>query len=155
MKKFFVFIFMSAAVWQQYGAVVVIKPVELRNYRVNEDITFSISGVNDDKSLMKEGKFTVSFRYCGNKEICKKLTVDLAVKNPVLHTVKLDKPGFILAVPSAYKTSDGRENKWKNRHYACGGAAVDPEKIRQAGTVPEDFDIIFSVLLFIFLTGRD
>lgn len=125
------------------AATVQIRTTEFKNYKVGENVTFSVTAKADDGSLMKDGIFTVSVRDSGwdTTEICKPIEIDLAKKNPVEFTVKLDRPGFIFASPSAYKTADGKYNKWKFHAAAPydGGAAVEPEKIRQGDAMPADF----------------
>ena len=122
-----------------------IRTTEFRNYKVGETVTFTVTAKADDGSLMKDGKFTVSVRDSGvdTAEICKPVEIDLSKTNPTTFTAKLDRPGFIFASPSSYKTADGKSNRWKApaaRLQYDGGAAVEPEKIRPAGVMPADFD---------------
>lgn len=124
------------------AATLEIRTTEFKNFKIGEVINFKVTAKADDGALLKDGKFNISLKYCGQTALGKPIAIDLAKGNPASFTAKLDKPGFIFAEPSAYKTADGKTNKWKYQRHApyFGGAAVEPEKIRQAGTVPADFD---------------
>lgn len=143
MKKLIISLF-SVAACMLNAATVDIRTTEFRNYKVGETVTFTVTAKADDGSLMKDGVFTVYVRDSGidTAEICKPIEIDLSKANPAKFTAKLDRPGFIFASPSSYKTADGKYNRWKSSALKpCdGGAAVEPEKIRQGGTMPSDFD---------------
>ena len=144
MKKLFVSVLLCTAVVILNGATLTINPTEFRDYKVGEEVVFKVTAKADDGTLLKDGKFTVTVRDSGTAGdvIGKPFDIDLAKENPVTFKTKLDRPGFIFAFPSSYRTSDGKYNRWKNARNIpyCGGAGVEPEKIRQGGTVPADFD---------------
>ena len=118
-----------------------IVPAGKINFKVGEEIPFTVTAKKDKKQLLKEGTFTLSFHNSGGKKIQDDLTIDLANGNPVKVTTKLDHPGFVLIKASNVKTADGKTVKWNNHPFApLGGAAVEPEKIVTGSECPEDFD---------------
>ena len=120
-----------------------IVPTEFRSYKVGEPVTFTVTALDDQKQKMTEGTVTIAVRDSGTngKKIIDDVVIDFAKTNPVTFTAKLDRPGFILAVPSPGKTADGKEIRWENRPLpSLGGAAVEPEKIQPGAECPADFD---------------
>lgn len=122
------------------AATIDIVTTEEKIYRTGEKITFKVTAWESKGKLMSSGKFTLAVSN-GLKVMEKALPVDLAKGNPFTFTVSLDHPGFILVKPSNYTLADNKIAKWMNFRDlpALGGAAVEPEKIRQGGSVPEDF----------------
>ena len=139
MKKLFLFsvLFVFAVI---HAATIDIVTTEKRSYKTGEEITFKVTAYESKGKLMSSGKFTLKVS-SGTEVIEKALPVDLAQGNPFTFKTKLDHPGFIFVKPSNYTLADNKVEKWKNSGDlpAAGGAAVEPEKIRQGGTVPEDF----------------
>ena len=124
------------------AAILDIRTTEFKDFKVGEEIKFKVTAKADNGSLLKEGIFKIHLKYCGYSIADKPVEIDLSKGNPTFFTTKLDRPGFILAQPTPYKTADGKSHSWKYDIVtpSLGGAAVEPEKIRQAGTVPADFD---------------
>lgn len=140
MKKIFAALLIVCAVFMLNAATLELRTSEFKNYKIGETITFKGTAKADDGTFLKDGKFKITLKYCGQDPM-EEVEIDLAKGNPFTFTTKLDRAGFVFATPSSYKTSDGKYNRWKynaNTPYD-GGAAVEPEKIRQAGTVPADF----------------
>ena len=140
MKKLFLLCAAVISMAALRAAVIEIVTTEERNYRAGEEITFKVTAYESKNKLMKSGNFTIKL-ISGTRVIEKAIPVDLAKNNPFTFKTKLDYPGFILAKPSDYTLADGSKLRWKNSSElpAAGGAAVEPEKIRQSGTVPADF----------------
>ena len=144
MKKIAVLMLFYALIITLKGATLSVNATELRSYKVGENVTFKVTAKNDDGTLLKDGKFTITVRDSGTAGavVGTPLEIDLAKENPVSFTAKLDRPGFVFVFPSSYRTSDGKYHRWNSVRGVpyTGGAAVEPEKIRQGGVVPEDFD---------------
>lgn len=118
-----------------------IETVEKRNFKVNEEINFTLCAWESKDKKMTEGVFELTLKDCSGSKVIKKIPVDLAKDgNPVKFTASLDHPGFIFVSASPAKTSDGKEVKWDRYPlYSYGGAAIEPENIRTGTTRPADF----------------
>lgn len=141
MKKIFLFLSFLFAVQSLSAVTVDIVPTQLRTYKVGEKVTFKSAVLTKDKKLLKEGSYSIVLRDSGGKTIGRE-KIDLSKNNPAFVSVSLKRSGFILAVPESLTGKDGKKLRWKNTRNmpALGGAAVEPEKIRQAGKEPADFD---------------
>ena len=133
-----IFIFCCALV---SAAEIEIIPAEFKSYKVNEEITFKVTAYESKDKLMKNGVFEFTVKD-GNRILLKKVKADLSKANPFTIKVKAVRPGFIMAFAEPYKNREGKRCLWSgvNKYPAVGGVVVEPEKIRQAGTVPADFD---------------
>jgi cephalosporin-C deacetylase-like acetyl esterase len=138
MKKLFILLaaLFCAAV---YAATIDIVAAEDRDYKIGEEITFKVTAYESKDKLMSAGTFTLKITDSGLRAISVK--ADLSKGNPFTFKTKLDRAGFVFVKPTDYTLPDGKKGKWANTRDlpAAGGAAVEPEKIRQAGSVPEDF----------------
>ena len=125
-----------------FAATIHIVPAELRSYKAGEEVTFKASALSSKKKLLTQGTYAIVIRDSAGKVIGKDFKVDIAKNNPFTFKTKLDRPGFILAAPTYLTLPDGKKVKWANTRAfpAYGGAAVEPEKIVQAGKEPADFD---------------
>ena len=141
MKKLF---FISAMLWvsSMLAAVTLtMKPTEFKTYKVGETITFTAEALDAQKAKLTSGSCMVKLKYCGGKEFAEPVKLDFAQSNPATFSVKLDRPGFVLAEAGPYCAADGKETKWDIRPLPPnGGAAVEPEKIRAVGKMPTDFE---------------
>lgn len=133
------FIFALQAV---FAATINIVPAELRSYKIGEEVTFKAAALSRKKKLLTDGTYDIIIKDSAGKIIGNKFKVDIAKNNPFIFKAKLDRPGFILAAPSYLTLPNGKKEKWANSRAfpAYGGAAVEPEKIFQAGKEPADFD---------------
>lgn len=142
MKKFLsaTIIAVSAAVLN--SAVIDIVADKADAYQVGETINFKVIGKEKNKKLMSDGKFKLYVCDSDKRNVMQIFDIDLAQGNPTYVSVKTTRPGFVWAVPEAnYVTADGKSIRWQESAAITrlGGAAVEPEKIRVAGNMPEDF----------------
>ena len=117
-----------------------IVPTEFRNFKVNEEVTFKVTAYESKDKLMTTGTIEL-FVNDGNRIRLKSVKADLSKGNPFTFKVKPNRPGFIMVSPAPYK--NGKEKiSWKsiNKLPVKGGVLIEPEKIRQAGNVPADFN---------------
>ena len=123
------------------AGLIEIVPTELKNFKVNEEITFKVTAYESKDKLMTTGTVELIVKD-GNRVLLKTVKADLRKGNPFTIQVKATRPGFIMVSPAPYKNSEGKKLRWKsiNKLPAMGGALVEPEKIRQSGKVPADFD---------------
>lgn len=141
MNKIFVAAMLSLMAAVLSAATLEIKPAELRDYKVGEEVTFNVTARESKDKLMTAGTFQIQVRDC-NRTRLQVIDVDLSKGNPLTFKAKLNRPGFIFAAAYVYTDAAGKKHKWsvKNRQYPYGGAGVEPEKIRQSGKEPADFD---------------
>lgn len=127
-----------------FAATVDIVPSEFRSYKAGEKVSFKATAYSDAKKgeLLKEGVYTITVKDSGGKVIGPGIKVDASRNNPFEFTAQLDRPGFLFAAAGDVTLKDGKKLKWQNSRArpAAGGAAVEPEKIRQAGEEPSDLD---------------
>ena len=142
MKKMFPAAVLLFAVQILMAATIEIVPSSLRSYKAGEEVTFKATALSQKKKLLADGTYAIIIKDSAGKIIGKELKVNTAENNPFTFKAKLDRPGFILAAPTFLTLGDGKKVKWANSRAfpAYGGAAVEPEKIFQAGKEPADFD---------------
>lgn len=142
MKKMFPAAVLLFAVQILMAATIEIVPSSLRSYKAGEEVTFKATALSQKKKLLADGTYAIIIKDSAGKIIGKELKVDVAKNNPFTFKAKLDRPGFILVAPTFLTLGDGKKVKWANSRAfpAYGGAAVEPEKIFQAGKEPADFD---------------
>ena len=146
MKKVFIlFALLLCAVI--HAATIDIVAAEERDYKIGEEITFKVTAFESKEKLMDSGTFTLKITDSGLKAVGIPLKADLSKGNPFTFKTKLDRAGFVFVKPSDCTMPDGKVVKWANSREtpAAGGAAVEPEKIRQGGTCPEDFHRFWAV----------
>ena len=125
------------------AATIDIVPTEFRSYKVGEPVTFTVTAWESKGRKLSSGSVTIAVRESGTsgKKIGGDVVIDFAKTNPATFTAKLDRPGFILAVPAPGKTADGGKIPWEPRAgRPLAGAAVEPEKLRPGTECPADFD---------------
>ena len=113
------------------------------NFKIGEKVTFAVTAFDDNGKLFNAGTLRLTFRKSGGSVVLKEELVDLAEKgNPFEADVSMNEPGFILMEVSSLTMPDKSVVKWKTTTPAndLGGAAIEPEKLRAAAPVPEDFD---------------
>ena len=142
MKKILLSSVLIFALQAVFAATINIVPTELRSYKIGEEVTFKASALSQKRKLLTKGTYDIIIKDSAGKIIGKELKVDVAKNNPFTFKAKLDRPGFLLAAPTYLTLPDGKKVKWANTRAfpAYGGAAVEPEKIVQAGKEPADFD---------------
>jgi len=141
MLKFFLSSAMLSAAVVTQAVILEIAESEMRSYKVNEPVTFTLTAKEDSGEKLSAGKYKLYFRDSGGKNYRNAITVDVAKNNPFTVTTQLDRPGFIFLTPSALTMPDGKKIQWKRKTpEPFGGAAVEPEKIRTGGKKPADFD---------------
>ena len=139
MKKLFIpmFLFFVSVI---YAANIDICAKENRIYKIGEPVTFTATAWEAPGKKMTQGKIKVTCLESGAKSIGSPMEFDFAKGNPVTFSVKIDNPGFIYVMVSSCTMPDGKIVKWAVKPFIpAGGAAVEPEKIRQGEPMPSDF----------------
>lgn len=141
MKKLLTVVVLFLAVLYLPAAIIEIETVEKRSFKVNEEVTFKLTGWAEKDVKLTSGTVDVQLSDSGMTKLGKPLTFDFSKGNPQTFTAKLTRPGFILATPRQLKTVDGKTVNWQKKSPPIhGGAAVEPEKITAGGERPADFD---------------
>ncbi len=141
MKKHFITGALTLAAAALSAATLDIVPAEFKIYKVGEPVTFKVTAKCDKGKLMTAGTFAVKVTDSGKTPIGKPVQIDLAKGNPTSFTVKLDRPGFILAAATNCTLRDNKTIKWSRKGFApLAGAAVEPEKIKAGAERPADFN---------------
>ena len=143
MKKTLCFLLLLAVAPALFAARLTIVPKGKTDFKAGEKVTFVVTAFDDNNILLTEGSFRLAFHKSGGVSLRKVERVNLAKKgNPFELTASMDEPGFILVRATPLTMPDKTVIKWDRKTPAnfLGGAAVEPEKIRAAAPVPEDFD---------------
>lgn len=98
-------------------------------YAVGEPIAFTVSAKEADGRLAATGSVEVLVDNFGTKPLVNRHRVDLATGNPFTVNARIDEPGFVRLTVKVPGTND-----------VLWGVGVEPERIRQGGTRPDDFE---------------
>lgn len=99
-------------------------------YKCGEPAVFTVTALDDEGNLMKEGEAVISFRK-EKQQFLREEKMDFAQNNPASFSITLDEPGFIWCTV----------NNQDNVYYPSpiGAAGFDAEKIVATTEEPEDF----------------
>lgn len=131
MKRILFFIIAGIAAALNAGEFRIDTDREDALYKCGEPAVFTVTALDDDGNLLKEGTAVISFR----KEKMQPLreeVMDFAENNPASYTLTLDEPGFI------WCTVNNQENVYYPS--PIGAAGFDAEMIEATTEEPADFD---------------